>query len=57
MLTLFYGIIKYLNHESYIIISRRFGEKVTFKVDENKQVETYGEKLSRFIDPAWFLVK
>jgi len=41
--------------ESYIIISRKYGEKITFQVDENKQVETYGEKLSRFIDPEWFL--
>ena len=41
--------------ESYIIISRKYGEKITFKVDENKQIETYGEKLSRFVDPEWFL--
>ena len=41
--------------ESYIIISRKYGEQITFKVDKNKQVETYGEKLSRFIDPEWFL--
>lgn len=41
--------------ESYIIISRKYGEKITFKVDENKQVESYGEKLRRFIDPEWFL--
>ena len=41
--------------ESFIIISREYGEKVTFKVDENKQVESFGEKLSRFIDPEWFL--
>ncbi len=43
------------NKESYIIISRKYGEKITLKVDENKQIETYGEKLSRFIDPEWFL--
>jgi len=41
--------------ESYIIISRKYGENITFKVDENKQIESYGEKLSRFIDPEWFL--
>ena len=41
--------------ESYIIISRKYGERVTFKVDENKQIESFGEKLSRFIDPEWFL--
>ena len=44
-------------NECYIIISRKYGEKVTFKVDENKHVETYGEKISRFIDPEWFLQK
>ena len=43
--------------ECFIIISRKYGENITFKVDENKQVESYGEKLSRFIDPDWFLVK
>lgn len=41
--------------ECFIIISRKYGEKITFKVDEKKQVESYGEKLSRFIDPEWFL--
>jgi len=41
--------------ESFIIISRKYGERITFKIDENKQVESYGEKLSRFIDPEWFL--
>jgi hypothetical protein len=41
--------------ECYIIISRKYGENITFRVDENKQVESYGEKLSRFIDPEWFL--
>lgn len=42
-------------NECYIIISRKYGEMITFKVDENKQIETFGEKLSRFIDPEWFL--
>ncbi len=42
-------------NECYIIISRKYGEKITFKVDEKKQIESYGEKLSRFIDPEWFL--
>ncbi len=41
--------------ESYIIISRKYGEKITFKIDENKHIESYGEKLRRFIDPEWFL--
>jgi len=42
-------------NECFIIISRKYGERITFKVDEKKQVESYGEKLSRFIDPEWFL--
>jgi hypothetical protein len=42
-------------NECYIVISRKYGEQITFKVDEKKQVESYGEKLSRFIDPEWFL--
>lgn len=42
-------------NECFIIISRKYGEKITFKVDERKKVESYGEKLSRFIDPGWFL--
>ena len=41
--------------ECYIIISRKYGERITFTVDVNKKVESYGEKLSRFIDPEWFL--
>ena len=42
-------------NECQIIISRKFGENITFKVNENKQIESYGEKLSRFIDPEWYL--
>ena len=42
-------------NECLIIISRRYGEKITFRVDENKHVKSYGEKISRFIDPEWFL--
>lgn len=43
-------------NECFIIISRKYGEKITFKVSENKHIETFGEKISRFIDPEWFLV-
>ena len=41
--------------ESYIIISRAYGEKITFKVDKNKQIDSYVESISRYIDPEWFL--
>ena len=43
------------DNESYIVISRKYGEKITFKVDKDKQVESFGESLSRYIDPEWFL--
>lgn len=42
-------------NECFIIISRKYGEKITFKVREDKHIETFGEKISRFIDPEWFL--
>ena len=41
--------------ESYIVISRAYGERITFKVGLNKHIETYGESISRYIDPDWFL--
>lgn len=41
--------------ESYIVISRKYGERITFRVDENKKIDSYGDKISRFIDPEWFL--
>lgn len=41
--------------ESNVIISRKCGEKITFVIDDKKMVESYGESLSRFIDPEWFL--
>jgi len=42
-------------NECFIIVSRKYGEKITFKVDDNKHIKTYGEQVSRFIDPEWFL--
>ena len=42
-------------NEEFIVISRKYGEKITFKIDNEKNVETYGGKISRFIDPNWFL--
>lgn len=41
--------------ESFIIISRTYGERITFMVDKDKKVETFGESLSRYIDPEWYL--
>jgi hypothetical protein len=41
--------------DSFIIFSRKYGEKITFKVDKDRKVESFGESLSRYIDPDWFL--
>ncbi len=41
--------------ESNIIISRAYGENISFKVDKNKRIETYGKSISRYLDPEWFL--
>ncbi len=41
--------------ETSIIISRAYGERITFKVDKDKKIDSYGESLSRFIDPEWYL--
>lgn len=41
--------------ESRIVISRRYGEKITFKIADNKKVESFGESISRFVDPEWYL--
>jgi len=41
--------------ESRIVISRKYGEKITFKIADDKRVESFGESLSRFVDPEWYL--
>ena len=41
--------------ESRIVISRKYGEKITFKIAEDKEVESFGESISRFVDPEWYL--
>ncbi|MRT92754.1 hypothetical protein [Ancylomarina sp. 16SWW S1-10-2] len=42
------------NHESTIIFSKIYGEKVTLKVDESDTL-SYGEHCKRYSDPEWFL--
>ena len=39
-----------------INISKIYGEKCTYKVEEQKVVESFGEHLSRYLDPEWFLM-
>ena len=45
------------NIESNLIISRKYGEKCTYKVDETKKVESYGESAKKYLNPEWFLFK
>ena len=40
--------------ESTIFISRQFGERCTFQVDDKKQVKTYGNSVKPYMDPEWF---
>jgi hypothetical protein len=42
--------------ESSIVLSRVYGERCTFQIDDKKKVRTYGETMSKFIDPDWFLI-
>jgi hypothetical protein len=42
------------NRDSVIVISRKYGDKCTFQIDDEKKILSYGECLSRFVDPEWF---
>ncbi|RZT95978.1 hypothetical protein EV201_0607 [Ancylomarina subtilis] len=49
--------VQYLDlngHESTVIFSKIYGEKVTYHVD-NKKILSYGEHCKRYADPEWFL--
>lgn len=41
--------------ESSVIISREYGERCTFTVDDRKKVKSYGESVRKYLDPEWFL--
>ncbi len=41
--------------ESNIVVSRIYGERCTFQIDDKKKVKSYGESVSKFVDPDWFL--
>jgi len=41
--------------ESKIIISRKCGEEATFKIEDGKAVESYGESVRKYMDPEWYL--
>ena len=40
--------------ETIIFISRIFGERCTFQVDDKKRVKSYGDSVKKFLDPEWF---
>ncbi|MCF8368271.1 MAG: hypothetical protein K9G76_04455 [Bacteroidales bacterium] len=41
--------------ESVIVISRIYGERCTFQVDDKKEVKSYGDSVKKFLNPEWFL--
>jgi len=42
--------------ESNIVISRVFGERCTFQIDDRKKVKSYGDSMGKFVDPDWLSV-
>lgn len=40
--------------ETTIFISKTYGERCTFLVDDHKQVKSYGDSVKKFLDPDWF---
>jgi hypothetical protein len=42
-------------NESRIIISRKYREEVTFKIEKGKETESYGESARKYMDPEWYL--
>ena len=40
----------------HIIISAIYGEKCTYKVEESKVIETFGDHWARYQNPDWFLL-
>lgn len=41
--------------EASVVISREYGERCTFTLDDHKKVKTYGESVRKYLDPEWFL--
>jgi hypothetical protein len=40
--------------ETTIFISRTYGERCTFQVDDKKRMRSYGDSVKKFLDPEWF---
>lgn len=38
-----------------IFIMRTYGERCTFKIDDQKKVKSFGERVKKYQDPEWFL--
>ncbi len=43
-----------IGEETTIYISRTYGERCTFQVDDKKQMRSYGDSVKKFLDPEWF---
>ena len=41
--------------ESTIYISRVYGERCTFQVDDKKRIRSYGDSVRQFMNPEWFI--
>lgn len=44
-----------LGNQHTIFISRTYGERCTFQLDEKKKLKTFGEQVKKYQDPDWFL--
>lgn len=41
--------------ETTIYISRIYGERCTFQVDDKKRIKSYGDSVRQFMNPEWFV--
>lgn len=41
--------------ESRIVISRKYREQATFRIEDGRAVESYGESARKYMDPEWFI--
>lgn len=44
-----------IGDETTIVISRIYGERCTFQLDDKKKFKSYGESVQKYLDPEWFL--
>lgn len=44
-------------NETVIVISRVFGERCTFQLDNKRQVKKYGDNVRKYLNPEWFFDK